>query len=147
MGEKLKIEHICWNFFLEFWILCVCLYTLQCTTGHQGENPENEGLPGKIDGVSGRYPREASSSSSEWIQFKQEEEGAVTCVVLEIVFLHQISCDYYVNTLLFLYYFWFYFQNIELELSEDLISLNEILEVGLLQHTISLSAEIKHFLP
>lgn len=56
-------------------MLCTCVSTclLQCVAGHQGQNPENEGLPGKADGVSGRRPGGARSSSSQGIRCKQEE--------------------------------------------------------------------------
>lgn len=37
----------------------------QCTARHQGQNPENEGLSGEVDGVSGGRPGEARSSPSK----------------------------------------------------------------------------------
>lgn len=95
----------------------------QCTARDQGKNPENEGLPGKADGVLGIHPGEAHSCPAGWFQYKQEEEGEVcgfTCEKCLIV------------TPLRLTVFSFFIQNVTHEIHENLISLNEILEVSFL---------------
>ncbi len=48
-------------------ILSVCLLKCipQCVAGHQGENPEDEGLRGEVDGVFGGHTGEARPSPSE----------------------------------------------------------------------------------
>lgn len=48
----------------DFCTKILCVDIPQYITGHQGENPENEGLPGKADGMSGRRPGGARPSSS-----------------------------------------------------------------------------------
>lgn len=114
---------------------CVCVCALhcipQCVAGHQGENPENEGLRGKVDGISWGHTGEAHPSATGHIQHKQEEEGTLTCFVfndrLSSRSLFSNLCCYHSTAV---YHLCFHFQNVTQELDEDLISLNEILEVG-----------------
>lgn len=58
--------------------MCMCV---QCVAGHEGKNPENEGLWREVDGVSRGHTGEAHSSPSEWVQWQQKEEGGLSCFV------------------------------------------------------------------
>lgn len=49
----------------DFVCMCLRVHILQCIAGYKGENPENEGLRGKVDGVSGGATGEARPSPSE----------------------------------------------------------------------------------
>lgn len=88
--------------------------------------------------MSGGHAGAAHPSPSEWIQYQQEEEGAVCCSVFDcLCFYSLFTLKYVVNTPAQLTVFYFHFQNVTQEFNEDLISLNEILEVGLMNYIIS----------
>lgn len=122
--------------------VCVLTYIPQCIAGHQRENPENEGLPGKADGVSGGCSGGARPSHSEWIQHKQEKEGAVCCFVFDdrlwfcSLFTSAVTAPVHLTMICF------HFQNVTQELDEDLISLNEILEVGFKYYITSFDVQL-----
>lgn len=86
--------------------------------------------------MSGGHAGEAHPSPSEWIQHQQE--GAVCCSVFDhLCFYSLFTLKYVVNTPVQLTVFYFHFLNVTQEINEDLISLNEILEVGLMNYIIS----------
>lgn len=107
-------------------LLCV-----QHAAGHQGENPEDESVPGDADGVSGRHPGEARSSSSDGGWPQQEEEGAVMQRCEES---HGVSSRANSPSLSL--------QSADSQISQELVSLSEILEVSLEPWNAFLSLDI-----
>lgn len=81
--------------------------------------------------MSGRHVGEAHPSPSEWIQYQQQEEGAVCCPAFDcLCFCDLLTLKSLIGTPAQLTVLHFHFQNVAHEFSEGMISLNEILEVG-----------------
>lgn len=86
--------------------------------------------------MSGGLTGEAHPPPSEWIQYQQEEEGALSCSVFDrLCFLQPVYIKRSVLSVQ-LTVFYFHFQGVTQELDENVISLHEILEVGLMHYII-----------